>query len=440
MRYFIRTFGCQMNKHDSERIAGLLSTRGFKEVTKPDDADVIIINTCAVREHAVERLRGYVRSLGNARKRGALIAIGGCVSQAEKEKLFEKLPFVNIVFGPDTIEALPELIEKAIKEKYAIATEENPEKFASELPSSREKRYKAWVAITKGCNNFCSYCIVPYVRGREKSRPIESILDEVRRLKDEGVLEVTFLGQNVNSYGRDLYGKPMFSELLSKVAEIGIPYVRFATSHPKDFDESIISVMKDYPNICPHVHLPIQSGSDRILTLMNRNYTQKEYLRKAEIIRNQLDGSAISTDIIVGFPTETEKDFQETLKVVKEVCFDQSFTFIFSPRPFTKAAAMDGQVPDEVKAERFQRLIEETKRAALIMNQKLIGTTQEILVEGRAKKGNYYSGRTVTNKVVNFSAGRCQEGTIINVSIVSCGPHHLVGEPIEELQVVRERV
>lgn len=439
MRYFVKTFGCQMNKHDSERISGLLSSLGYEEVDGLENADLIIINTCAVREHAVERLRGYVRSMGNARRRGALIAIAGCVSQTEKENLFKELPFVNIIFSPDKIENLPKLIEEAVKEKHVISIGENPEKFASSLPSLREKKYKAWVAITKGCDNFCSYCIVPYVRGREHSRPFESIITEVKRLKAEGVTEVTLLGQNVNSYGRDIYEKPRFSELLEAVAETGISYVRFATSHPKDFDRSIVSVMKDYPNICPHIHLPVQSGSDRILKLMNRNYTRKEYLEKIEIIRSELENAAISTDIIVGFPTETHKDFEDTIGLVREALFDQTFTFIFSPRPFTKASEMKEQVPAEVKAKRFERLVEETKRTALLRNQKMIDTYQEVLVDGRARKGNYYSGRTSTNKVVNFIAGWCEEGTVVDVLIVAAGPYHLIGEVVEELPVARER-
>jgi tRNA-2-methylthio-N6-dimethylallyladenosine synthase len=431
MKFFIRTFGCQMNKHDSERIAGLLLAHGF-EAAPLERADVIILNTCAVREHAVERVAGYVNSLGSHKKRGALIAVGGCVAAAEKEALFSRSRLIDIVFGPDDIYRLPALIEEARGGAPVVAGGGADDFFASDLPVRRDEWFRAWIAITKGCDNFCSYCIVPHVRGREKSRQFDDILAEVDAAVADGVREVFLLGQNVNSYGRDLYGEPQFARLLAAVAERGPRRVRFATSHPRDFSRDIIDVIATHENVCPQVHLPIQSGSSRILELMNRHYTKEQYLEKALAIRERIPEAGISTDIIVGFPGETEEDFEETLDVVRTVQFDQVYTFIFSPRPFTKAASMPDETPAESKAERFARLTALVKEITLERNEKLVGKNVEVLVEGPVKRGKGVTGRAPDGRVVTI-AHAYEPGELVTVRITGAGPHHLVGEPVREV-------
>lgn len=429
MKFFIQTFGCQMNKHDSERIAGLLVDEGH-EPASLEDADLIVVNTCAVREHAVNRLVGYVNSLGRAKRRGALIAVGGCVAAAERERLLERSRFIDIVFGPDDIARLPELVERVLGGSPVVETDADASFFASDLPAERQEPHRAWVSITKGCDNFCSYCIVPYVRGRERSRPVERVVEEVRRAVAEGAAEVVLLGQNVNSYGRDLYGQPRFAELLALVAEAGPARVRFATSHPKDFTREIVEVMEAHENVCPQVHLPAQSGSTRVLQSMNRGYSREQYLEKVALIRERLPEAAISTDLIVGFPGETEEDFEATVSLVREVSFDQCFCFIYSPRPMTKAASMDDPTPREVKAERFARLVETARAAALARNERLVGVEVEVLVDGLSKDGAGASGRARDGRVVNLS-GMYLAGTFVRAVVVAAGPHHLAGRPLE---------
>lgn len=427
MRYYLKTFGCQMNKHDSERIAGLLEVAGFLPAESVDSAEVIIINTCAVRENAVKRLKGYLQSLGVPKRKGAIVGVGGCVAQVEKEKLLKELKFVDFVFGPDNLDEVQFLIAQALKGRKGISAEFKEDFFASSLPSKRETAYHAWVAITKGCDNYCTYCIVPFARGRLVSRELDEILKEARRLKDEGVLDITLLGQNVNAYGKDLYGEPRFVELLSEIANLGFRKVSFATSHPADFQEELVSLMMEKPNISRQLHLPVQSGSNKVLKRMNRGYTRERYLEIVKEVRKIPDLS-LTTDIIVGFPGETEEDFQETLSLIKEASFDHVFTFIFSPRPNTEAATYKDQVPDEVKKERFQRLTETVKETAFKQNLKLVGKKIEAVVEGRSKTGGFTQARTDTGKIVLFKNGKLKAGERVSILVKEAGPYHLVGE------------
>jgi tRNA-2-methylthio-N6-dimethylallyladenosine synthase len=403
--YLIRTFGCQMNKHDSERVAGLLRAQGLNAVEAAEDADVVVFITCCVRENADERLRGQVRSLKSVKagRAGQLIAVGGCIGQRDGETLLRQIPHIDVVFGTHNVAHLPALLEAAAQQRQPqveVLTESID--FNSDLPTLREHAWHAWVPITLGCNNFCSYCIVPYVRGRERSRTLEDIVSEVEGLVADGVLEVTLLGQNVNSYGRDLYGEPRFAEVLRAVAATGIKRIRFATSHPKDLSASTIAAMAEVEAVMPYLHLPVQSGSDTVLAAMNRRYTQADYLALVARIKAAVPHIAISTDIIVGFPGETEADFEGTMEVVRAVGYDQAFTFIYSPREGTPAARMEAQVPREVSQERFDRLVELVQSSALENSLPLVGTVQPVLIEGTSKRDEtMLSGRTVTNKMVH---------------------------------------
>lgn len=434
--YLIRTFGCQMNKHDSERVAGLLASHGMTPVSTAEDADVVVFMTCCVRENADERLRGQARSLKSikAGRPGQLIAVGGCIGQRDGDKLLEQVPHLDVVFGTHNIASLPTLLDTARRQRLPqVEVFSETHGFASDLPTEREHPWHAWVPITIGCDNFCTYCIVPYVRGREKSRPIAQIESEVLRLVDEGVREVTLLGQNVNSYGRDLYGEARFAQVLRAVADTGIDRIRFATSHPKDLSAETIAAMAEVPAVMPYLHLPIQSGSDRILAAMNRRYTQSDYLALVESARRAVDNLAISTDIIVGFPGETESDFAATLDVVREVGFDQAFTFIYSPREGTPAASLEPRVAREVSQPRFDSLVELIHRSALANNRRLVGTIQPVLFEGVSKRDDaVLAGRTPTNKVVHVAVpeGRAGEefaGQILDAEVLEAQTWFLGG-------------
>jgi len=434
--YLIRTFGCQMNKHDSERVAGLLTAQGMRPVSAAEDADVVVFMTCCVRENADERLRGQARSLKStkASRPGQLIAVGGCIGQRDGEKLLKQIPHLDVVFGTHNLERLPVLLETARHQRLPqVEVLSETAGFASDLPTEREHPWHAWVPITIGCDNFCSYCIVPYVRGREKSRPMAQIESEVRRLVADGVKEVTLLGQNVNSYGRDLYGEARFAQVLRAVAETGVDRIRFATSHPKDLSSDTIAAMAEVPAVMPYLHLPIQSGSDRILAAMNRKYTQDDYLGLVSRARSAIENLAISTDIIVGFPGETESDFEATLDVVREVGFDQAFTFIYSPREGTPAATLGHQVPREVSQPRFDQLVEFVHRSAFENNRRLVGSVQPILFEGVSKRDeNVLAGRTPTNKMVHVGVpegreGREFAGRILDVEILEAQTWFLGG-------------
>ncbi len=404
--FHIRTFGCQMNKHDSERVAGLLIAGGLEPVAQAEDADAIVFMTCCVRDNADERLRGQVASLKAlkpGRGRGPLIAVGGCIGQRDGATLVEQLPHIDVVFGTHNIARLPALLEAANSSRTPqVEIVDNTDEFASDLPARREHPWHAWVPITVGCDNFCSYCIVPHVRGRERSRDPDSIIDEVAGLADDGVCEVTLLGQNVNSYGRDLNGEPRFASLLRKVADTGISRIRFATSHPKDLSDDTISVMVDVPAVMPYLHLPVQSGSDAVLARMNRTYTQDGYLALVRRLYEAIPHLALSTDVIVGFPGEREEDFEATMRVVELGRFDQAFTFIYSPREGTPAATMPDQVPRDVSQARFERLVELVHRSALHKNRALVSSVQTVLFEGASKRDPLMlTGRTPGNKVVH---------------------------------------
>ncbi len=404
--YLIRTFGCQMNKHDSERIAGSLEARGMRAVESAEEADAIVFMTCCVRENADERLRGQVASLKVLKGPGGtgpLIAVGGCIGQRDGERLLDQLPHVDVVFGTHNVAHLPALLETAASERQAqVEVLESATDFTSDLPAQREHPWHAWVPITVGCDNFCTYCIVPYVRGRERSRPLEDIVDEAKSLVADGVLEVTLLGQNVNSYGRDLYGSPRFADVLRAVADAGVARIRFATSHPKDLTEDIIDAMATVPAVMPYLHLPLQSGSDRMLEAMNRVYTKADYVRLVDRLQAAVPGLALSTDVIVGFPGETDEDFEQTMDVVNSVDYTQAFTFIYSPREGTPAATMPNQVDRQVVQLRFDRLVARVQASALSTNRALVGTVQPVLFEGVSKRDEaVLTGRTPTNRVVH---------------------------------------
>lgn len=412
--YLVRTFGCQMNKHDSERVAGLLAAAGMRPVDEPKHADVIVFMTCCVRENADERLRGQVASLKALKPgkgRGPLIAVGGCIGQRDGEKLLKALPHVDVVFGTHNVGQLPSLLAAAREQlKPQVEVYSSAADFTSDLPSSREHPWHAWVPITVGCDNFCTYCVVPYVRGRERSRSLPDIVAEVEGLVADGVREVTLLGQNVNSYGRDLFGEARFAEVLRQVARTGVDRVRFATSHPKDLSDATIEVLATEPAVMPYLHLPVQSGSNRLLDLMNRRYTRETYLSLVERLYQAIPHLALSTDIIVGFPGETDTDFDDTMDVVRQGRFDQAFTFIYSPREGTPAASMDGAVPRELSQERFDRLVELVHESALSKNRLLVGSEQPVLFEGASKRDELVlTGRTPGNKVAHVTVNSPDE-------------------------------
>lgn len=404
--YHIRTFGCQMNKHDSERVAGMLAAQGMTAVDSAEAADVVVFMTCCVRENADTRLEGQVSSLKALKTdggSGVVIAVGGCIGQRDGEELLRRLPHVDVVFGTHNLSHLPRLLEQASATGHAtVEVLEAGSDFSSALPTRREHPWHAWLPITVGCDNFCTYCIVPHVRGRERSRPMEDVIAEAERLVGDGVREITLLGQNVNSYGRDLYGRPRFADVLKAVAETGIDRIRFATSHPKDLSDETIEAMATVPSVMPYLHLPVQSGSDRILQSMNRSYTREQYLELIERLRLRIPHLSLSTDIIVGFPGESDEDFEDTLEVVRRAGYVQAFTFIYSPREGTPAAEMDGRVADDVVQERFDRLVELVQAGAAAASAELVGTEQDVLFEGQSKRdAGVLTGRTPGNRVVH---------------------------------------
>ena len=433
--YWIRTFGCQMNEHDSERIAGLLEVQGYRVAPRLEDADVVIFNTCAIRENADNRLYGNLGAIKHLKleRPDMQIVVGGCLAEKDRDLIVTKAPFVDVVFGTRNIEALPGLLGQAERQGVPVVEfAETLQVFPSALPSRRGSRTHAWVAIQFGCNNACTFCIVPTVRGRETSRRIGDILGEVTGLVADGVVEVSLLGQNVNSYGRDIYGTPRFADLLLALDGIpGLRRVRFTSPHPKDFREPVARAMAESSVVCEHLHLPLQSGSTRLLKEMKRSYSRERYLDKVRMARRIIPGLAMTTDIIVGFPGETEDDFAETLSLVDEVGYDAAFTFQYSPRPGTAAGAREDQIPKAVVQERFDRLLAATQRASLECNRRQIGEVVEVLVEGPSKKvPGRTSGRTRTNKLVHVPdpGATLREGTFVHARIVSAAPHHLEGE------------
>jgi len=421
-RYHVHTFGCQMNAHDSERIKGLLEELGLGESPTAEEADVVVFNTCTIREKPDTKLAAYLGAEA-ARKRvdpSRVIAVGGCYAEAQRDRIFEQYPFVDVAFGPGSISHLGDWLGAGGDGVARGAFGLDGRAFAATLPMHRERRFQAWVQVSMGCNSVCSYCIVPAVRGREVSRRPGEIVAEVTRLASDGVREVTLLGQNVNSWGRDL--RPdldtEFGQLLRAVDRIdGIERIRFTSPHPKDFRDPVIAAIAECDAVCEHVHLPLQSGSTRILKAMRRTYSRERYLSLVERLRAAIPGVALGTDIIVGFPGETEADFRETLDVAAEVGFDSAFTFVYSPRAGTEAAAMPGQVPHEVKIERLERLVEVTQRTARERNEARIGTVEQVLVEGASRTDDaLLRGRTRRNTTVNFS-GEASPGSLVDVLI-----------------------
>ena len=442
-RYLIRTYGCQMNEHDSERIAGLLEADGLVAAEGVDDADVVVLNTCCIRENADNKLYGYLGHLKSvkAARPDLQIVVGGCLAQKDRDLVRQRAPHVDVVLGTHNVHRAAALLDEAaargpVTEIWEATDPESADAFPSALPVRREQPWSAWVTIQIGCDNSCAFCIVPAVRGREISRPPAEIVSEVARLAAEGVVEVTLLGQNVNSYGRDLTKRrPLFADLLREVGEVdGIRRVRYTSPHPKDLRPETIAAMAEVGAVCEHLHLPLQSGSDRVLAAMHRGYTAARYLERLAAARAAVPDLAVSTDIIVGFPGETDDDFARTLEVAAEARYDSAYTFLFSPRPGTEAAAMtDRFVPAEVAAERFERLRIVVERSGLAANEARVGVVEEVLVEGRSRKDDaVLTGRTRQNRLVHFvPAQPLREGTFATVAITRAGPHHLAGDLVE---------
>jgi tRNA-2-methylthio-N6-dimethylallyladenosine synthase len=432
-RYHVTTFGCQMNVHDSERIKGLLESAGLGEATDAESADFLVFNTCTIREKADDRLVAHLLQARAAKQRdpGKVVVVGGCWSESMKDELFELYPFVDLAFGPGNIHRLGDYIRAGGEiPRGHFSTFDN---FAGDLPLKRDRPHQAWLQISTGCNCNCSYCIVPSVRGRERSRTPDDLVGEARALAADGVRELTLLGQNVNSYGRDL--RPAlntgFAELLRALDAVeGIARIRYTSPHPKDMRGDVISAMVECDSVCEQLHLPVQSGSTRVLKAMRRTYSRERYLALVERIRAAIPDIALTTDIIVGFPGETDEDFELTLSLVDEVAYDHAFTFVYSPRRGTDAARIAEQVPDEVKRERIRRLVDRVQWHAALRNAALVGTTQEVLVEGPSRTDpNVLRGRSRGGKAVNFD-GRADAGELVEVRIATSTSQTLAGTQV----------
>ncbi len=410
-----------MNAHDSERIKGMLESLGLGEAAAPEDADVVVFNTCTIREKPDTKLAAYLGDAAARKRRqpDMVVAVGGCYAEAQRERIFERYPFVDVAFGPGSIPHLGDWIRAG---GYAVPRGRfgSHETFAATLPMHRERRFSAWVQVSMGCNSKCAYCIVPAVRGREQSRRPGEIVAEVERLAVDGVREITLLGQNVNSWGRDLAPGLVteFGELLRACDAVeGIERIRFTSPHPKDFREPVVAAIAECESVCEHVHLPLQSGSSRILKAMRRTYSRERYLALVDRLRAAIPDLALGTDVIVGFPGETEEDFCETLEVVEAVGFDSAFTFVYSPRAGTEAAEMPGQVPEQLKRERMERLVEVVQRGAAVRNEGRVGRVEEVLVEGPSRTDpSLLRGRTRRNTTVNFT-GAAAPGDLVRVTI-----------------------
>ena len=433
----VNTFGCQMNARDSEKILGVLEMAGYVE-SEDEHADFVIYNTCTVRENANNRVYGRLGYLSTIKKKNPrmIIALCGCMMQEEqvREKIKKSYPYVNLVFGTHNIYRFAELLVRALfTDGQVMEVMEDSKKIVEELPIVRKYAYKSGVNIMFGCDNFCSYCIVPYVRGREKSRTSEDIINEVKKLASDGVIEVMLLGQNVNSYGKGLKDSISFAQLLQEVEKVeGIERIRFMTSHPKDLSDELIDVMASSKKICRHIHLPVQSGSTRILKAMNRRYTREHYLALVDKIRAKMPDVAITTDIIVGFPGETEEDFLDTLSLVQEVEYDSAFTFIYSKRTGTPAAAMEDQIPEDVVKDRFDRLLKEVQRISEKKARAYTGQTVEVLVEEKnAQDESLVTGRLSNNSVVHFKGTQDQIGSIVSVHLDECKGFYYLGTQTE---------
>ncbi len=445
--YEVKTYGCQMNVHDSERLTGLLEEAGYVPfVAGPADEqagfpDVVVFNTCAVRENADNKLYGNLGHLApvKAARPGMQIAVGGCLAQKDRATITAKAPWVDVVFGTHNIGSLPALLERArVQEEAQVEILESLEVFPSTLPTRRESAYAAWVSVSVGCNNTCTFCIVPSLRGKEKDRRPGDVLGEIRALVGEGVCEVMLLGQNVNAYGVEFGDRQAFSKLLRACGEVeGLDRVRFTSPHPAEFSDEVIAAMAETPNVMHQLHMPLQSGSDRVLKAMRRSYRRAKYLGIIERVRAAMPDAAISTDIIVGFPGETEDDFAQTLEVVREARFAAAFTFQYSIRPGTPAATMPDQVPAAVVRERYQRLVDVVTEIAWAENQALVGSTVELLVsEGEGRKDaatHRLTGRARDNRLVHFDAssaepGAIRPGDVVEVAVTYAAPHHLVAD------------
>lgn len=434
MNYHIVTYGCQMNLHESEKIAGILREKGFESESSLEDADIIVFNTCCIRENAENHAFGNIGALKKlkAKKKSLLIAVGGCMAQEEgkAELIRKRFPFVDIVFGTHNLPSLGDLIDqKRVRRRAVVQIAEARECVEDGVTPVRTSYPNAWVNIMYGCNNFCTYCIVPYVRGREKSRKAQDIISEVAALLQEGYKEITLLGQNVNSYNSDGQGGMSFPELLDAVASLDGKFrLRFMTSHPKDFTEEVAVVMARHKKISPHLHLPVQSGNNRILSLMNRRYTREKYLAEIEMLKKHLPDCEVTTDLIVGFPTETESEFEDTLRLVEEVGFSSAFTFVYSPRTGTKAASMEGQIPEEVQKSRIIRLVDLVNRKTREKSAEYVGRTVEILCEDYDEKKGYYLGRDAYGRMGYFQSEKNRIGEFITLKITKANGISLYGE------------
>jgi len=430
---YIETLGCQMNVNDSERIVSLLADMGYQQDQHPKKADIILLNTCSVRGGAEEKVYKRLQNLGalKRRNRNLLIGVGGCVAQHEGETLLEKFPFVDLVFGTHNLHLLPEMVTAAQSgvrrsETSFIDNDQRLDLFPEARESARISRF---VTVMQGCDNYCSYCIVPYVRGREISRRSDEILAEIRQLADGGVREVVLLGQNVNSYGLNTSDQPSFPELVRQVAEIdAIKRIRFTTSHPKDMSDDLIACFTDLPKLCGQIQLPAQSGSNAILKRMNRGYTRERYLDRIAALKAARPGIIITGDIIVGFPGETEEDFEQTLSLIEEVRYADTFTFVYSPRPGTRAAELAEELTREEKQARLERLLAVQRRITLEVNGSFVGTVQSVLVEGEGKHPGQVSGRADGGKTVNFTGDRSMIGRFVDVTITKAFQNSLLGE------------
>jgi tRNA-2-methylthio-N6-dimethylallyladenosine synthase len=440
--YLLRTFGCQMNEHDSERIAGLLTADGFVPTDEAAEASVVVFNTCAIRENADNRLYGNLGHLRPLKERNPAmrIVVAGCLAQKDGWRIQERAPWVDVVVGTHALPELLGLLRRAETEGPQMDVAEYTEVFPSALPARREVAHHAWVSIAVGCDNACSFCIVPLVRGPQRSRALGDVLAEVQGLARRGVVEVTLLGQNVNTYGRDVTvpGSPtraLFADLLRAVDEVdGLRRIRFTSPHPHDFTPDVVDAIAGSEKVCEHIHFPLQSGSDRVLRAMGRSYRRERFLAWLDTIRDRVPGIAVSTDVIVGFPGETSRDFEDTLDAVERARFDQAYTFQYSPRPGTRAATMPDQVSKEVVRERFDRLVALQERVSLELMSAQVGSVAEVLVEGVGRKGGT-QGRTRTNRVVHLP-GDHEPGTFLHARIVGAHPHHLDGALVREAAAV----
>ena len=431
---FIRTYGCQQNVADSERIKGMLKAAGYSFTDTPDDADFILFNTCAVREHAEDRVFGNVGALKNLKRRhpSILIALCGCMMEQEHvaKRIRDSFPFVGLVFGTHCMHEFPELLYKSLVDGSRVFVRDNDDKLVHEgIPVERDGRIKGWLPIMYGCDNFCTYCIVPYVRGRERSRRPEVILAEAREMIESGYKDITLLGQNVNSYGKGLDPRPTFAGLIREIDRIpGDYWLRFMTSHPKDCTRELIDTIAESEHISLHLHLPFQSGSDRILKEMNRRYTREKYLDIVNYAKERIPGVSLTSDVIVGFPGETYEDFQETLSLIREVGFTSLFTFIYSPRKGTPAAEMDDPVTDEEKGRRFRELLDVQEQIAAERCASMVGTVEKVLVEEKAKADGVLCGRTSGNIIVEFPGDDSLIGSFCRVRITEARNWILRGE------------